>query len=372
MNYETSNYTILIVDDIPENLQVLGNILLAKGLDVGFATSGAEALENVSYNPPDLILLDIMMPGMNGFTVCEKLKSSPETKHIPIIFLTAKAQPEDIIKGFEVGAVDYVTKPFNSGELLARVMTQLELKRSRDIISIQNDELKELNATKDKFFSIISHDLRGPFSGLLGLTDLISNEGETMEHSEIVELSKKINITVKNQYNLLENLLQWASIQTNRMQVFPQTINLYQTFKDVCGILMSNAEKKSITFVNNIPSEHNVVADRLMLRSVIHNLITNAIKFTFNDGTIHFSSKISNENIVFCVKDSGIGLSDEVLEKLFKIDVHHSTLGTNKEKGTGLGLILCKEMIEKNNGSIYAEKNAGPGASFCVTLPMSK
>jgi len=168
MNGDTTKGSVLIVDDIPENLQVLGNVLLQKGLDVGFATNGEEALEAVKYNKPDLILLDIMMPGMSGITVCQKLKSNPETQDIPVIFLTAKTQPEDIIKGFEVGAVDYVTKPFNSGELLARVMTQLELKKSRDLIAKQNEELMELNATKDKFFSIIAHDLRGPFSGLLG------------------------------------------------------------------------------------------------------------------------------------------------------------------------------------------------------------
>jgi len=197
MNEEIHKGSVLIVDDIPENLQVLGNILLQKGLDVGFATNGEEALEAIEYSKPDIILLDIMMPGMSGITVCQKLKANPETKDIPVIFITAKAQPEDIIKGFEVGAVDYVTKPFNSGELIARVSIQLELKKSRDLIAKQNQELHELNATKDKFFSIIAHDLRGPFSGLLGLTDLLSQEGETMQTDEIIDLIKKIHQTLK-------------------------------------------------------------------------------------------------------------------------------------------------------------------------------
>lgn len=374
MNEDLTKGSVLIVDDIPENLQVLGNILLQKGLDVGFATNGEEALEAVKYNKPDLILLDIMMPGMSGITVCQKLKSNPETKDIPVIFLTAKAQPEDIIKGFEVGAVDYVTKPFNSGELIARVMTQLELKKSRDLIAKQNIELQELNATKDKFFSIIAHDLRGPFSGLLGLTDLITQEGDQMEQHEIVELIKKIHQTLKNQYNLLENLLQWASIQTQRLKPQPIKVNLKRTVGDVINILQTTAEKKDIQIINSVFPEHNVFVDKQMITSVVHNLITNAIKFTFVGGKITISSDYFGDNqIILKVSDTGIGISDEIKAKLFKIDRHHSTLGTNNEKGSGLGLILCKEMVEKNGGRIWAERNENSvGTTFFVSLPEAR
>ncbi len=374
MNEEIHKGSVLIVDDIPENLQVLGNILLQKGLDVGFATNGEEALEAIEYSKPDIILLDIMMPGMSGITVCQKLKANPETKDIPVIFLTAKAQPEDIIKGFEVGAVDYVTKPFNSGELIARVSTQLELKKSRDLIAKQNQELHELNATKDKFFSIIAHDLRGPFSGLLGLTDLLSQEGETMQTDEFIDLIKKIHQTLKNQYNLLENLLQWASIQTKRLNPQPIKVNLRRTTSDVINILQTNAEKKNITLVNDVLPEHFVLADKQMITSVIHNLITNAIKFSFPAGKVILASEDEAKNkILLKVIDSGIGISDEIKEKLFKIDKHHSTLGTNNEKGSGLGLILCKEMVEKNGGKIWAERNKDAnGSTFYVLLPEAR
>jgi CheY-like chemotaxis protein len=252
MNGETTKGSVLIVDDVPENLQVLGNVLLQKGLDVGFATNGEEALEAVQYSKPDLILLDIMMPGISGITVCQKLKSNPETQDIPVIFLTAKTQPEDIIKGFEVGAVDYVTKPFNSGELLARVMDSIRTEKIADLIAKQIEELMELNATKDKFFSIIAHDLRGPFSGLLGLTDLLSQEGESMNQEEIIDLIKKMHQTLKNQYSLLENLLQWASIQTQRLRPQPIKVNLLRTAKDVISLLQANADKKDIEIINEI------------------------------------------------------------------------------------------------------------------------
>lgn len=362
--------TVLIVDDIPENLQVLGNILISKGLDVGFATNGAEALENVKFNPPDLILLDIMMPGMNGYEVCVKLKENSSTRDIPVIFLTAKTQPEDIIKGFEVGAVDYVTKPFNSGELLARVTTQLELKNSRDLIKRQNQELIELNATKDKFFSIISHDLRGPFSGLLGLTELISTDGDSMENDEIIDLTRKIHSTLRNQYNLLENLLQWANMQTQRFELRPQKVNLCQAFKDIATALQANALKKQITFVNSVPNNIFVFADYLMLRSILHNLISNAIKFTFDGGSISFDIELKGAMVLIKIKDTGVGMPDEVLSKLFRIDKYHSSVGTNNEKGTGLGLILCKEMVEKNKGKIWAERNKDVGSTFNITIPI--
>ncbi|MEJ5245003.1 MAG: hybrid sensor histidine kinase/response regulator [Bacteroidota bacterium] len=370
MNGETTKGSVLIVDDVPENLQVLGNVLLQKGLDVGFATNGEEALEAVQYSKPDLILLDIMMPGISGITVCQKLKSNPETQDIPVIFLTAKTQPEDIIKGFEVGAVDYVTKPFNSGELLARVMTQLELKKSRDLIAKQIEELMELNATKDKFFSIIAHDLRGPFSGLLGLTDLLSQEGESMNQEEIIDLIKKMHHTLKNQYSLLENLLQWASIQTQRLRPQPIKVNLLRTAKDVISLLQANADKKDIEIINEILPEHNVFVDKQMITSVIHNLLTNAIKFSFEGGKIIFESVYAENGILLKVIDNGVGIPDEVKSKLFKIDKHHSTLGTKNEKGSGLGLILCKEMVEKNGGKIWAERNTNAsGTTFFVLLP---
>lgn len=370
MNGETTKGSVLIVDDVPENLQVLGNVLLQKGLDVGFATNGEEALEAVQYSKPDLILLDIMMPGISGITVCQRLKSNPETQDIPVIFITAKTQPEDIIKGFEVGAVDYVTKPFNSGELLARVMTQLELKKSRDLIAKQIEELTELNATKDKFFSIIAHDLRGPFSGLLGLTDLLSQEGESMNQEEIIDLIKKMHQTLKNQYSLLENLLQWASIQTQRLQPQPIKVNLLRTAKEVISLLQANADKKDIEIINNILPEHNVFVDKQMITSVIHNLLTNAIKFSFEGGKIIFESEYADKGILLKVTDNGVGISDEVKSKLFKIDKHHSTLGTKNEKGSGLGLILCKEMVEKNGGKIWAERTTNAsGTTFFVLLP---
>ncbi|MFP4528419.1 MAG: response regulator [Candidatus Kapaibacterium sp.] len=362
--------SVLIVDDIPENLQVVGNILMKKGLDIGFATSGQEALENVAYNKPDLILLDIMMPGMNGMEVCRKLKADPTTADIPVIFLTAKAQSDDVITGFEIGAIDYITKPFNSGELLARVMTQIELKNSRDTIHLQNQELRELNATKDKFFSIIAHDLRGPFTGLLGLTELILDESESMPLEEILNLNKMIQRSLKNQYNLLDNLLQWASMQSGRIEFNPIKLDLFRMVADIFNQLMINVEDKKIVLDNSVPPDTYISADRMMLRTIIHNLITNAIKFTPEGGSVTlFYYQDDRYDVVVC-EDTGVGMSEDIVAKIFRIDQHHTSLGTKNEKGTGLGLILCSEMAGVHGGKIEVESKPGVGTKFMVKLPI--
>lgn len=362
------NSTVLIVDDIPENLQLLGNVLLSQGLDVGFAVNGMQALEAVEYNKPDLILLDIMMPGMDGFEVCRRLKANPNTAEIPIIFLTAKTQTEDIVSAFDMGAVDYVTKPFNPSELVVRVFTHLEIKKSRNLIQKQNEKLQELNASKDKFFSIISHDLRGPFTGLLGLTSLILQDKDSFEFDEVIDLIVKLDQSLKKQYSLIENLLQWAKIQTNRIEINNDKFNLKNLITEAKMILRNNSEEKKIRIVNQVPDDYTCLADRFMHQSIINNLLTNAIKFSHQNSEIHISAIEQDKQIILKIQDFGVGIKPENLAKLFKIDQHLTTLGTNNEKGTGLGLILVKEMIERNQGTISVQSELNQGSVFSVTI----
>lgn len=220
------NSTVLLVDDLAENLQVLGNILDENDIEFSYATSGKEALDAVAFKKPDLILLDINMPEMNGFEVCKKLKKDPETMDIPIIFLTAKADSEDIVEGLSIGAVDYVTKPFNTKELLSRVFTHLELFNSRKMIRKQNEELREMIDTKNKFFSIIAHDLRGPFNTLLGFSDLALKEFDHMDPEEIRDMIKHIHSSSVRGFELLNNLLEWSRSQTGRIKCEPIDFSL--------------------------------------------------------------------------------------------------------------------------------------------------
>lgn len=369
-------YTVLIVDDMSENIQVISGILYQRGVNIAIAQNGQEALNIAMRKAPDLILLDVMMPGMNGFTVCEQLKKNPEMEHIPIIFLTARIQAEDVVKGFECGAVDYIIKPFNPAELLSRVFTHLELKRARDIIisqnhqlSEQNHALNEANASKDKFFSIIAHDLRNPFNALLSLTALLKDDLSRYNMAEVEHYINRIYQAADRSYALLENLLEWSRSQTGKMQYVPQKVYLKILVDESVRAIEPYAHSKGITLDTNVSSTLALQADTKMLSTIVRNLVSNAVKFTASGGNVTIEGENDHEQIRLCVRDTGIGIKPEHMKRLFRIDVHHSTSGTAEEKGSGLGLILCKEFAEHHGGTIEVQSDWGKGSCFIVTLP---
>jgi len=353
---------ILIADDIPKNIQIVANILQEEGYQMAFAQNGQAALKQARTNTYDLILLDIMMPEMDGFEVCRELKRGSSTKDIPVIFLTAKTDIESTVKGLEMGAVDYVTKPFNGTELLARVKTHLELKHSRE-------ELKELNAAKDKFFSIIAHDLKNPLGAFKNITELLSESFNQASHERKQSLIKKMKRSATHLYDLLENLLQWARSQTGKISFTPEKTDLYTLVNNALFVHTMNAEKKNIQLTSDISRDTCVYVDRSMIDTVFRNLITNAIKFTPEGGAVRVFSRDDGAFIEVAVEDTGVGIAEAYVPNLFRIDVHCSTLGTAQEKGTGLGLILCKEFIERNKGSIRVESREGEGTTFLITIP---
>lgn len=365
------NSKILLVDDIAKNLQLLGTILQEQGFQVAIAKSGAQALSIIENKPPDLILLDISMPEMDGYEVCIKLKDNPNTADIPIIFLTAKTELEDIIKGFDVGGVDYITKPFNPKELLKRVVTHLELKHSRESLKMLNAELTKANQDKEKFLSIISHDLRSPFHGLLGIAQIVKENFEVLPKEEIKEYFDLLNEGLHNQFKFLENILQWGRLQRGAFDFLPEPIKLNQLLYDSVSFLKINADVKGISLI--LSDEPNLLcyADKNMLREVIQNLTSNAIKFTKENGKVVISAKTIGNAIEIRVKDNGIGISEANLSRLFKIDQIFTTNGTKSEPGTGLGLVLCREMVEKNNGSIVVNSTKGIGTEITVKIPIN-
>ncbi|MFP4544507.1 MAG: response regulator [Candidatus Kapaibacterium sp.] len=375
-NFLDKTPLILIVDDIPKNLQILSSILNSEGFQISFASNGSQALTVVETSMPDLILLDIMMPDMDGYEVCEKLQSNPDTRDIPVIFLTGKAESDDIIKGFKTGAVDFVTKPFNSIELISRVKTHVKLKLSNDAIKEYNsrlletrDKLQNANASKDKFFSIISHDLRGPFSGFIGLSELLADEIEILEPKEISNIAQSMNTAAKRLFNLLENLLEWSRTQMGRMEYYPMNIDIAEAADRAIQLMQNNIEDKKISVSSNVKKGLQVMADNNMLNTIFRNLLGNAIKFTPAGGEIEISAEMNGNTVHISVKDSGIGISENDIKKLFRIDQKFSTPGTNNEYGTGLGLILCRELVEKQGGSISAVSEKGKGSAFTFTLP---
>lgn len=362
-------YKVLLVDDIPMNLQILGTMLDHDSLELYYSNSGIEALKILEQLKPDLILLDITMPDMDGYEVCKRIKNHQETEDIPVIFITANSLIDDIVKGFKVGAIDYITKPFNSQELISRVFTHLELKRSRDIIKTQNQKLQDLNATKDKFFSILAHDLKNPFNALLGFSELLYKRFDTLTDESKKEFITFLYHSSKKGYNLLTNLLEWGRSQSGHIELKQEIVDIGILVEDTIDLFHFNAEKKDIHLENKIPVETLLFADRHMTETIIRNLISNAIKFTSQEGKVSIYHELETSFSRISVKDSGIGISEENQKKLFRIDTTITTSGTELESGTGLGLILCKEFIEKHGGTISCTSDEGKGSTFSFTLP---
>lgn len=534
---------VLIVDDNPTNLGVISNFLEERGFEVMTARTGEAGLEIAQEAQPDLILLDVMMPGIDGFETCRRLKEEPTTQDIPVIFMTALADPENKIRGFSVGGVDYVTKPLHQEEILARVTTHLTIQKQRakleeanvllskralqletsnqvgrqataildldelleavvsliqaqfgyyfvgiwlldeeqegiilqassvcqdcqplqpgyripldasssvilsvcqnkqpyhtndvknsygrralkglpktaaelvlplsfgerkigvlDIhsdrkaafdkieqtvlntladqiaIAIHNARLysleKKLNADKDRFFSVVAHDLRGPFNPLLGLAKLLSQRAEVAPRDEVEELASGIHRSAQNVFALLENLLEWSRLQRGRLEYEPDNLPLWQIVEKNFELLEENAANKNITLRHEVNPSVFVYADQNMLNTVVRNLLSNALKFTPQGGEVSISARPSLKNpelLEVAVADTGVGITPENQEKLFRLDVSHTSRGTAKETGSGLGLIICQEMVEYNKGRIWIESEPGVGTTVKFTVPL--
>jgi two-component system, sensor histidine kinase and response regulator len=359
---------ILMIDDIPQNLDLLRSILQKHDIKVLTAVNGKEGLSIANSEKPDLILLDIKMPEMDGYEVCETLKSDPETKDIPVIFISGGSRKEEIIKGLRIGAVDYITKPFNTDELMARVHTHLELKYSKDLISRQNEELKELNAMKDKFFSTMAHDLKNPLSSVLGFSEILSSSADASDWESTKEMAEYIRKEAVSAFNLLENLLLWSRSQTNRLQIIIQPAILSVIVDECFNTLSAQAVNKNIKLNSEVDKDIMVNVDLNLTASIFKNLISNAIKFSYPGKTITIRSTKQEDSIIVSVNNFGIGIKPESIKTLFKIDSSHSTHGTNDEKGTGLGLILCREFLDKLGGRIWVESFPDAGTTFYFTL----
>jgi two-component system sensor histidine kinase/response regulator len=358
---ETKKASILIVDDNPQNLQLMGSIIYEKGYNVSVSSSGGNALESISQELPDLILLDIQMPEMDGFEVCKILKSNSITKDIPIIFLTAVTDTENIVHGFEMGAVDYITKPFNKEVLIARIATHVELKFSRE-------KLTELNATKDKFFSIIAHDLRNPTFALKLLLHQMITDYSSFSKEEIILYLNGLQDASENLHELLEDLLLWSKSQWGGLVVKAEKLNLRTVVNTKIAQCNSAARNKNIDIKSTVKEDVYVTADEMMLQTILLNLVSNAIKFTNNDGLIEISAEPIDQLIKVSVKDSGSGMNETELNGLFSIDSGINLRGANKEEINGLGLILCKEFTERNGGVITVKSEKAIGSTFSFTV----
>lgn len=241
-------------------------------------------------------------------------------------------------------------------------------KLNKKLIKSEKD-LLELNANKDTFFSIISHDLKGPFNGILGICEMLDEDFDDLRQDEIKELIKIIKNSTSNVYELLDGLLKWAQTQTGRMEYYFENIDIHKNITKIIEILTTTATNKNIELKSNVTENTPVFADSKAISTVIRNLVSNAIKFTESGGKIEIDAKKMNDEVIISISDTGIGMSQDNISKLFRIETHKTTLGTNDEIGTGLGLILCKELIEKHGGNIWIESEIGKGSKFNFSLP---
>ncbi len=364
------NPKILIIDDNPTNIRVAAKILRKKNYNISFAQSGRDALQKARSINFDTILLDIMMPEMDGYEVCEKLKRNPDTRKVPVIFLTAKIETENIVKAFELGGADYVTKPFNSQELLARVETQVRLKKSLESLESVNNDLLEANNTKDKMFSIISHDLLGPIGNIKESLEVIVGGEVIMDRKNMQDFLHSVWASVNSSYSLLENLLFWARNQQGKLAYKPKQINLTSLVNDTFHLLEGVAGQKSITLVSNLSEKQMVFADRNAVKTILRNLMSNAIKFTPLNGSLTVDAKDTDDGyLLISVADTGIGMDQKTKDNLFQKFKNEPRWGTEGEKGIGLGLVITQEFVEKHGGTIWVKSEEGRGSTFYFTLP---
>ena len=367
-----SDYKILIVDDVVSNVLLLKILLTNEKFQVCTASNGKMCIEMAKSEHPDLILLDVMMPDLNGFDTAVILKKDPETQEIPIIFLTALNNPSDLVKGFQVGANDFLTKPFNKEELVMRVMHQIQLVAAKRIIIRQNEELKRTISNRDKMYSVIAHDLRSPMASIRMVLNLAVNVvSKDIVGEEIFGLLDKANRESEETHDLLDNLLKWTKSQTGRLSVVYQELDLDDIVPGVVDIFRMIAEMKKIE-LKYIPADEKLIvhADNDMIKTIIRNFLSNAVKFTPEGKSVEVFYKREGDFARISVRDHGVGIEPERVKTIFRTG--ETTYGTGGEEGSGLGLQLCQDFARKNGGEARVESTLGEGSTFSFTIPLTK
>ena len=367
-----SDYKILIVDDVVSNVLLLKILLTNEKFKVCTASNGTTCIEMAKKEHPDLILLDVMMPDISGFDTAIVLKKDEETKEIPIIFLTALNTPADLVRGFQVGANDFLTKPFNKEELVMRVMQQISLVAAKRIIEKQNAELRATLTNRDKMYSVIAHDLRSPMASIRMVLNLVvqSSTPETVG-PELYALLDQANRESEEVHDLLDNLLKWTKSQTGRLNVVIQDLDLNDIIPGVVDIFEMIAQTKHIKLELQRTEQPLVVkADNDMLKTVVRNFMSNAIKFSPEGSSIEIIMSTEGDFAKVSVRDHGVGIAADRIDSIFHKG--ETTYGTGGEEGSGLGLQLCQDFARKNGGDCSVESVEGQGSTFSVLIPLKK
>ncbi|MES2948615.1 MAG: hybrid sensor histidine kinase/response regulator [Pseudomonadota bacterium] len=374
--------TVLAVDDTPENLAVV-NALLRGLYKVKVSSNGEHALAIAATALPDLILLDIMMPGLDGYEVCRRLKADPTTRDIPVIFLTAKSDEEGEQQGFDLGAVDYITKPISPPLLLARVKAQLSLKDARDALERRNAEDKqrfelamaqqmELNALKSSFVSMTSHEFRTPLTSILSSQELLVHYSERLSATERADTLRSIEGAARRMVTMLDQVLTIGKADANLLEFRPKPLDLAvlcHQLRDeaLAGRALPGVEQGEQLSLDIVLGQDTALVDEKLLRHILGNLLSNAIKYSPNGEPASFDAGRDAQGLVFRVQDRGIGIPPADLPKLF--GNFHRASNVGDIPGTGLGLTIVKRAVESHGGSIDVHSELGRGTCFTVRIP---
>ncbi len=369
-----SKANILIVDDKPNNLHLLSSMLEDQGYEVRCANSGAIAIRAVEIEYPDIILLDINMPNMNGYEVCEHLKLNEHTQAIPVIFLSALSETIDKVKAFKVGGIDYITKPFQLEEVLARIETQLSIRRMQIELQEAKDQAikalekeQELNRMKSDFVSMVSHDFRNPLTSIQGFAGLLECGDQIPTSETLHRYVNKINNSVEHLLLLLDEILLIGQFEVGKMQYQPVLVNLENFCTELIDTLQYTIGNQHKIFFNCTGKFIQAEIDVILLQRILTNLLSNAIKYSPSGSEIYLDLECHNHVTIFQIRDQGIGIPLENQSNLFEAFYRCNNVG--EIKGTGLGLAIVKKCVEVHQGSISMESQENLGTTFTVSLP---
>ena len=360
--------TVLMVDDRPANLALLTGMLGRKGYRVTAAASGPLALQSAHDDPPDLILLDINMPGMNGYEVCTLLKSDEILKDIPVIFLSALHETIDKTRAFGVGGVDYIAKPFQLAEVEARVATHLELRRQKRQLQEANSKLRELEDLRDSLVHMIVHDLRSPLTGIYWSLGLMRDDKAnvlTDKSAYCVEAGMR---ATQKLIVMVSDVLDTSKMESGQMQLHAAPCDLRIVLDETIAANLALAEQREIRF-DRPENPALVLADKDILLRVIQNLLTNALTFTREGGFVRLALAAAGDGVRVSVQDDGPGIAPEYHSKIFEKFAQVEAGANRQGFSTGLGLTFCKLAVEAHGGRIGVDSEGGAGSTFWFELP---
>ena len=361
---------ILVVDDDRLNRRILSRILLPEGFEAIEADSGENALELYAQKNPDLVLLDVMLPGMDGFAVCRELRTRYGAGAAPVIFITAKAGSDDVVEGLAAGGVDYLPKPIRAKEALARIHTHLQIRQLLAEQRLLVEQLSNANTAKNRFLGMAAHDLRNPLAAIRGLAELLRDGVVgTLTHDQL-DLLETIHTASKQMLVLVNELLDVATIEAGELKIYPDTVDpldLVEKAVYVANIEATTKKTKIAIVPHERPQPH--VFDPNKIRQVVDNLLSNAVKYSPPGSTVQVEVESVAGSIVFAVRDQGPGIPESEPGKLFKDFGRPSVQPTGGEKSTGLGLAICRKIVEAHRGTITAENQPERGCVFRFTLP---